>query len=131
MATAQDRTTKYIAIVRGRIESVGHATNAELLDYLRLSFPDISATTVHRITARMLERGEVQLAPSGPGNAMCFDVNKAAHDHFMCQKCGILRDMHIANIVRPLIEQEIGDGCSISGSLTVSGLCKKCQKEAK
>lgn len=123
-----DRTTKYVYAVREHIQTVGHATNGELLAILRASFPDVSATTIHRITARMHERGELQLAPSGAANIFRYDANTTPHDHFMCEICGVIRDATLSAQVRPLIEQAIGDGCSISGNLTVSGVCKDCNK---
>jgi nucleotidyltransferase/DNA polymerase involved in DNA repair len=56
---------------------------------------------------------------------------KKPHDHFMCSLCGLLRDANLGPIIRPQIEQAIGDGCSIAGNLTVSGICKQCHKEGK
>ena len=123
------RTTKYTTAVATYLEQVGHATNADILAALQHDYPDLSATTVHRITCRMAERGELQLAPS-LSNTMRYDANLAPHDHFMCNRCGMLRDALLGDTIRPTIEQSIGDGCSISGSLTVSGICKNChQKE--
>ena len=107
----------------------GHATNAQLLDVIRAHHPAVSATTVHRVTTRLLDAGELQLAPTGADGAMRFDTNTAAHDHFMCVSCGKLRDAVLPLSVRETIEQQIGDGCEISGSLTVSGICKNCKKE--
>lgn len=123
----QDRTTKYVSAVRRHMQTLGHATNHQLLEALRVDYPDVSATTVHRVTARLLERGELQLAPSGQANVLRFDANTEPHDHFMCEACDLLRDAQLGDIVRPQIERAIGDGCSISGSLTVSGICKKCK----
>ncbi|MCA9325809.1 transcriptional repressor [Candidatus Saccharibacteria bacterium] len=124
----QERTTKYIAAVREHLQRMGHATNADLLEALRGTYPSLSATTVHRITARLLRRKEVQLAPSGEANVLRFDANTEPHDHFMCLNCGLLRDADLDKKVRPLIEESIGDGCAISGRLVVSGLCKLCHQ---
>lgn len=128
--TSTDRTTKYISAVRELMTKFGHATNAELLTHLQINYPSLSATTVHRITARMTERGELQLAPTGRDNALRYDANLAPHDHFHCDSCGLLRDADLGSLIRPQIEKAIGSDCSISGSLTVSGICKQCHKEA-
>lgn len=108
---------------------LGHATNIELLELLRANYPDLSATTIHRITTRLYERGELQLAPSGNSNVLRYDSNTMPHDHFMCERCGMIRDADLSTLLRPQIEKAIGEGCSISGSLTVSGICKGCNKE--
>ncbi len=122
------RTTKYTAAVADYVLRVGHATNAEILAALHTDYPDLSATTVHRITCRLAGRGKLQLAPS-LSNTMRYDANLEPHDHFMCNGCGMLKDAKLGNVIRPIIEREIGDGCSISGSLTVSGVCKKCNQQ--
>lgn len=129
MLVAHDRTTKYTTAVRDCMNRMGHATNIELLTELRGEFPDLSATTVHRITTRLVERGELRLAPSGQANAMRFDANLAHHDHFMCERCGLLKDADLSGLLGSKIEEAIGDGCSISGSLTVSGICKACHEK--
>lgn len=121
------RTTKYTAAVAQCVQQAGHATNADILAALQVDYPDISATTVHRITQRLTERGKLQLAPSLT-NTMRYDANLEPHDHFMCNSCGMLRDAKLGEALRPAIEQAVGNDCSISGSLTVSGLCKRCHE---
>lgn len=131
MQLAKERKSKYVSAVRSLMHQMGHATNFELLESLRGEYPDLSATTVHRVTARLHERGELQLAPTGRENVLRYDANSLPHDHFMCSLCGLLRDANLGPIIRPQIEQAIGDGCSIAGNLTVSGVCKQCHKEGK
>jgi Fe2+ or Zn2+ uptake regulation protein len=123
----QRRETKYSKAVQEYVGQAGHATNAELLVALRQRYAALSATTIHRITARMVERAELQLAPADNDNAMRFDANLAPHDHFMCLGCGILRDADIKERVRPILEESIGNDCSISGRFVVSGLCRNCK----
>lgn len=122
----QARTTKYVTAIHGYLAKTGHATNAEILGYVRQTYPLVSATTIHRVTARMLERGELQPAPSKDANAMRFDANLTPHDHFMCMSCGMLKDADVQLRVRPILEEAMGAGCSISGRLVISGLCKRC-----
>jgi Fur family transcriptional regulator, peroxide stress response regulator len=108
------------------MRSIGHATNLELLSALQKTYPSLSATTVHRITTRLVQRGELQLAPATPDGAMRFDSNLTAHDHFLCRRCGILKDTVILPRVLATIEQQFDD-CHISGPVTITGLCKQCK----
>lgn len=121
-----DRTTKYISAVRQELAARGHATNAQLLDAIRTSLPATSATTIHRVTTRLLDAGELQPAPALDG-AMRFDANTSPHDHFICLSCGRLRDVVLPSSIRATIEQQMDDGCELSGSLTISGTCKNCK----
>ena len=125
-ATAQ-RQTKYCQAIEIEIVKLGHATNAELLQVLRKTYPDLSATTVHRATARLASRGVIGIAPSCHDGSMCYDANTTPHDHFQCLSCGVLRDTDVKDKVIPILEESIGD-CRISGQLTISGMCKNCMR---
>ncbi|NCU37578.1 hypothetical protein EOL96_00740 [Candidatus Saccharibacteria bacterium] len=121
------RETKYCNTIRMVVEYRGHATNAEVhADVCRI-FPNVSATTVHRATARLASRGELGVAPADAQGAMRYDANLEPHDHFMCVRCGLLRDITIAQDVLPLITQKL-EGCEISGNITISGICRKCRR---
>jgi Fur family transcriptional regulator, peroxide stress response regulator len=125
--TAQ-RQTKYCQAIEVMLADMGHATNNELLRELRNTYPDLSATTVHRATARLAQRGTIELAPSTHDGSMRYDTNVVPHDHFLCTNCGILRDTDVKDKVVPILESSIED-CHISGRLTISGLCKKCKEK--
>lgn len=129
MSTAiiSQRQTKYCQTIQHALKTLGHATNIQLLAILRESYPGLSATTVHRATARLAARGTIAVAPPAQDGSMRYDTNTEPHDHFMCLSCGLLRDTQIKDKVVPIIESSI-DGCSISGQLTISGTCKQCTK---
>ena len=121
------RQTKYCQAIELEISKLGHATNAELLEALRLLYPELSATTVHRATSRLASRGTIGIAPPRNDGSMCYDSNAKPHDHFQCLSCGVLRDTDVKDKVIPILEDSIGD-CSISGRLTISGICKICKE---
>ena len=121
----QSRQTKYCEAIEYALKFTGHATNAELLRILQKSFPDVSATTVHRATARLAARGAIAIAPAASDGSMRYDANTAPHDHFLCASCGMLRDTDVKDKIIPILESSI-DGCNISGQLTISGTCKQC-----
>lgn len=121
----QSRETKYCRSIRVYIATLGHVTNAELLQQLRKDYPALSATTVHRATARLSDRGEIGVAPSSIDGSVRYDANTEPHDHFMCSECGALKDVDIAESVKELIKEKVAD-CDIGGRVVVNGLCKKC-----
>lgn len=119
------RETKYSKQLEASIGSLGHATNAQLLDSLRTIYPDVSATTVHRATARLLEKGRVSEAPVDSHGAMRYDTTTKPHDHFICNGCHGIRDIDIAQDVTPTISKALG-GCKITGRLIIHGTCERC-----
>lgn len=123
-----ERNTKYVTAIKQIIGELGHASNSEIHSRLLTSYPDVSVTTVHRTTSRLLDRGLIQLAPSGASNVLRFDANSKPHDHFICETCDILKDANLTEAIRTHVEESVGDGCSISGNLVVSGICKKCKE---
>ncbi len=125
MNTVSSRNTKYSKAVQDAVYTKGHATNAELLLALAVDFPDVSSTTIHRSTARLQERGLLALAPPANDGSMRYDANTVPHDHFICNNCGGLRNIDIADSVVPLISEALG-GCKITGRLVIHGSCEKC-----
>lgn len=122
-----ERKTKYTQAAAAYIRQVGHATNAQILTELQAAYPDLSATTVHRITVRMVERGELAHAPIAKDNVSRFDHNVAPHDHFHCSSCDRLRDVALPKELFAEIQLKLGD-CKLDGNLTVQGSCTNCIK---
>ena len=124
------RSTKYTNDVMPILKSKHHATNAEIAQELRNVHPEVSDTTVHRITQRLCGDGTIGLAPSTKKGCLRYDIRKDDHDHFVCSDCDGLMDIKIADEMRKQIAHEISD-CYIDGPLVVTGVCKKCQKRRK
>ncbi|MCA9347015.1 transcriptional repressor [Candidatus Saccharibacteria bacterium] len=124
------RSTKYCSAIEKLIAELGHATNIDLLDRLRETYPNLSATTVHRATARLARRGVIGLAPSDLHGAMRYDQNTNEHDHFMCDNCGLLKDAQLKDLVVPIVEGQL-EGCHIAGRIVISGRCDKCQEKER
>jgi Fur family peroxide stress response transcriptional regulator len=119
------RATKYTAAMTAYIARAGHATNAQILAHLRLTHPELSATTVHRITARMVSRGQLNLAPSTLDNAARFDGNITPHDHFHCLSCDSVRDITLPDSLLLSIQQLTAE-CKLNGRLNIQGTCQNC-----
>lgn len=126
--TIQPRESKYCDAIRSTVAHFGHATNAQILAKLQEQYPDLSATTVHRATARLASRGEIGVAPADTQGAMRYDSLAEPHDHFMCSSCGNLRNVDVVEEVASVVEEKL-DGCEISGRITISGVCKMCHKK--
>lgn len=122
------RMTKYCDAILQILPALGHATNADLLKILQIRYPAVSATTVHRATARMAERGLITVAPKNQHGDIRYDAKQTPHDHFVCEHCGLLQDVDLKSTVVPAIEAVI-DGGRVSGRLTIHGVCKQCDRK--
>ena len=127
MITAKRRETKYTRAVMTVLRRLGHATNAEVATIVRAEFPNVSDTTVHRITSRFYEDGQLELAPAAGDGAVRYDANTMFHDHFMCESCGTIKDVVLPAALRDEM-QDMLDGCCLNGSLTLVGDCNKCKE---
>lgn len=130
MIPTKIRQTKYCNSIEAALKRLGHATNSELLTELRKEYPTLSATTVHRATARLAERKSIAIAPSAKDGSIQYDTNLSAHDHFQCNNCGLMIDVDIKNDIISIIKSRIG-GCEVSGRLTIGGICKKCNQKGE
>jgi Fur family transcriptional regulator, peroxide stress response regulator len=119
------RQTKYCHSIESLLNALGHATNAEILNVMRHTYPSLSATTVHRATARLASRGIIATAPIDKDGSMRYDSNTKPHDHFQCSVCGKLYDTDLKDKIIPILESSINN-CSVSGQLLINGECKQC-----
>jgi Fe2+ or Zn2+ uptake regulation protein len=92
-------TAQRLAVVRCLVGDETHPTAQELFDRLKPSFPTMSFATVYNTLAALTSVGACQPVQLGSGfsggraAAMRFDPNVHPHDHFVCERCGIVRDV--------------------------------------
>lgn len=124
------RQTKYTTAVKDAVTTLGHATNQDIREYLVGRGHTVSATTVHRVTARLHQNKDIGLGPSAQDGSMRYDAKAELHDHFVCDGCDQIRDVEISHVVKPMLREQL-DGCRIGGNVALHGMCKVCVKEGK
>ncbi len=90
------------------------------------SMPTLSLPSVHRITARMLERGQIGLGPSD-GRTVVLDARAEVHDHFVCVTCGGIVDLDLSATVISAIQEQLGQHLVRDG-ITIRGRCETCRR---
>ena len=120
------RITKYTDSILSILCQLQHATNAEIAGRMRESYPDISDTTVYRITQRLQSDGVIGLAPASRQGCLRYDFSPESHDHFICSQCDSLQDIKVPDSVRCQIERQL-DGCCFDGPLVITGVCQQCK----
>lgn len=104
---------------------LGHATNAAIQHDVQKQLPDLSATTVHRITTRLIDNGLLALGPELNGSRI-IDANAAPHDHFVCEKCDGIKDIVISEHSRKELQTQV-DALVLHSRLTITGDCTQCK----
>lgn len=97
---------------------------------LKAKMPSLSLGTVYRNLKLLEENGRIRRVPALQ-NAERYDCICCDHAHFVCTKCGKVRDLEPidAREAAGAFTLEKGD-VPMSVSLTISGVCAECRKNA-
>lgn len=91
--------------------------------------PTISLDTVYRTVATLAELGLVTRVDATAG-AMRYDANLDRHHHFVCTRCGLIRDVYslaLDDIEAP--EETAGLGTVESVKVQLRGVCRDCRRK--
>ena len=127
-AVRTSRQTKYATAVMESLREMTHATNVQLLEALQRFYPEVSATTVHRVTSRLKNRGVIGCAPKTTNGSERYDIQPDPHHHFMCANCGELCNIPDSDDVRHAVGRlkEVTGECALAEALTLMGVCHDC-----
>lgn len=108
-----------------------HPTAETIYVNIKKEFPNISLGTVYRNLSLLSELGEIQKLSTGIGPDR-FDGNPKPHYHFICNSCGCVLDLDVANLDHINILAGQNFGGVIEGHIAFFyGKCPSCKaKEA-
>ncbi|MBS6396422.1 MAG: transcriptional repressor [Clostridiales bacterium] len=104
-----------------------HPTADMIYTSIREEFPNISLGTVYRNLSLLTELGEIQKITTDGADR--FDARAAAHNHFICRRCGRVLDVMVP-VESPVdsvnARWDLGevDECR----LEFYGTCNECKK---
>jgi Fur family peroxide stress response transcriptional regulator len=122
-------THQRLEIVRVIAADETHPDVETVYRAVRERVPTISLDTAYRTLATLVERGLISRVLFTPGPAR-YDANSARHHHFVCTRCGLIRDVEDADLdaIRPTAEvARIGRPDAVS--VQFRGVCAACQSE--
>ncbi len=104
--------------------------SAEVLYHAAVELmPGLSLRTVYQTLNDLASLGEVRSCDFGTGAAR-FDPNVEDHHHLVCERCGSVRDVHLAGTARPEPDAT-PDGFRLSRTDVVfRGVCAACTDAA-
>jgi Fur family ferric uptake transcriptional regulator len=103
---------------------VGHLSADEVLERARLRLPEISRATVYNALAEFVAAG--LLRPIAGGRLQVFEAARAPHEHFRCQECESLYDVHVEGVERLALQEQ---GFAVRAIL-LEGTCPACAVSA-
>lgn len=121
-------THQRLEIFRELARSDEHPDAETLFRAVKKRVPTVSLDTVYRTLWMLRDLGlVVTLGPSR--DAVRFDVNLERHHHYVCVRCGLVRDFESDELDGLRVPAAVkGFGSVASTQVEVRGLCEACQR---
>ena len=104
-----------------------HLTADEVYQRAVARLPEISRATVYNTLKELIDLGEV-LEVTIDARAKRFDPNaKDPHQHLVCERCGVIRDVHLETQPGPMLPAGGRHGFVLTGvDIVFRGVCPAC-----
>jgi len=121
-------THQRLEIFREIASRLDHPDAESIYHSIRIRIPGISLDTVYR-TLWILYDLNLIATYGQPRESVHFDPNPAPHHHYICVRCGIIRDLSTPEFD----EFAVSPAASVFGSVLafrveLSGLCEGCSR---
>lgn len=124
-------THQRIEIFRELALSEEHPDADTVLTRVRKRIPTISRDTVYRNLKFLSEQGLIAIVGMSH-ERLRFDANMKSHHHFVCIRCGLIRDFYSNYLTTLEYPKEVEIfGKPLSLHIEVKGLCTKCASHRK
>jgi Fur family transcriptional regulator, peroxide stress response regulator len=122
-------THQRLEIVRVIAADTTHPDVENVYEAVRKRVPTISLDTVYRTLATLTDRGLIARVQFMPGPAR-YDANLARHHHFVCTRCGLVRDVEARDLDAIQAPAELTRiGRTESVAVQFRGVCETCRSE--
>jgi len=120
-------TPQRLEIFRALATSEAHPDAEALFRAVQPRMPSMSLDTVYRTLWMLRDLGLVKTL--GPNrDVVRFDVNIERHHHYVCVRCGLVRDFDSEALNHLRIPPAVkGFGSVVEAQVEVRGLCGGCQ----
>ena len=121
-------THQRLEIVRAIAADRAHPDVETVYETVRKRVPTISLDTVYRTLATLTERGLITRVQFLPGPTR-YDANRALHHHFVCTRCGLVRDIDdVEPDAIPATAQVTRIGRPEVVTVQFRGVCDACRR---
>jgi len=126
------RVTRQRQIIFEEIAKRADHPDAEsVFSAVRAQLPSVSMDTVYRTLRTLCDQGLLtEVAPRN--DSVRFDPNLAPHHHYVCNRCGQIRDFSSEDLNLPAVEKGAASlGTIVSSQVVVRGVCRACALKLK
>ncbi len=122
-------THQRLEIFHAVASSLDHPSAEAVHRAVQSTTPTVSLDTVYRTLWLLTDLG--LLATLGPRQgSVRFDANVENHHHYVCTRCGLVRDFESDDLNTLKIPDTVNDfGRILSAHVEVRGVCDRCAKE--
>jgi Fur family peroxide stress response transcriptional regulator len=122
-------THQRLEIFRAVASSVEHPSAEVVYKAVRRTMPTVSLDTVYRTLWLLTDLG--LLTTLGPRQgSVRFDANPEHHHHYLCVRCGVVRDFESTDLDALRIPDSVSRfGQVASARVEVRGVCARCADE--
>lgn len=114
-----------LAVMNYLLENRVHPTVDNIFSSLNPIMPTLSRTTIYNTLKLLVENGAAIMLTIDEKNTR-FDAEVKPHTHFMCNKCGVVKDL---DLNPPILKGNYIDECEIiSSELFLYGYCPECKE---
>jgi Fur family peroxide stress response transcriptional regulator len=122
-------THQRLEIFRQLAETQEHPNAETIFGAVRERVPTVSLDTVYRTLWMLSELGLVHTL-GRQGEGVRFDANLDQHHHFVCVRCGLIRDFHSDELNSLRVPGSVKKlGSVLDAHVEVRGLCAKCKEQ--
>ena len=124
-------THQRLEIFRELARSEGHPDAETIFRAVQERVPTVSLDTVYRTLWMLRDLGLVTTL--GPNrDSIRFDVNLDRHHHYVCVRCGLVRDFDSAELNGLRLPEAVKEfGSIVEAQVEVRGLCAKCTRDSQ
>jgi len=120
-------THQRIEIFREIASRSDHPDALAIHESVKLRMPTVSLDTIYRTLWTLTELGLIKTFGPRQENVR-FDANLEQHHHFVCVKCGLVRDFESARFDQLDLQQDVHDiGITLNTQIEVRGMCNDCR----
>ena len=122
-------THQRLEIFREIAASAEHPDVDTVFRAVQARMPTVSQDTVYRTLWLLHDLGlATTLGPQREG--VCFDVNLDPHHHYVCVRCGLVRDFESDNLNALRLPKAVKQlGSIVDAHVEVRGICAKCARQ--